>query len=325
MEKYLDKERHQLLASVSSLYYNHGMTQSQIAARFYTSRSKISRLLQEARDLGVVKISIYEPWNRDTDLEERVKERFSLKDARILSFSEEASNEEILKKLGEAAAYYLDGVVDARTILGISWGYTVYQTVSAINSQKNIPFNVVPIMGAATTKNPEKDSMDLAKQLAMAYGAKCHYIYAPLFVGNETVKKELVSDRQIKASLSLAERANVILTSVGSIQYRSWKHFITMEDMAVLQRAGAIGHIGGHFYDIYGNEVITPLTRCLIAVSMAGLQKCRNLICVAGLLEKAEAILGALNGRLVNTLIIDRETAVRIIEQDTKYQEARIS
>lgn len=325
MEKYLDKEHHQLLSSVASLYYNHGMTQSQIAARFYTSRSKISRLLQEARDHGVVKITIYEPWNRDTDLEEEIKERFSLQDARILRFSEDSSNEEILKKLGEAAAYYLDGVVDSRTILGISWGYTVYLTVNAINSQKNIPFNVVPIMGAATTKTPEKDSMDLAKQLSAAYGAKCHYIYAPLFVGNEAVKKELVSDRQIKASLSLAERANLILTSVGSIQYRSWKHFITMEDMEVLQRAGAIGHIGGHFYDIYGREVLTPLTRRLIAVSMEGLQRCQNLILAAGLSEKADAILGALNGRLINTLIIDSATAAHILKQDTLLREGKLS
>ncbi|MFR6167950.1 MAG: hypothetical protein ACLUKE_07240 [Blautia wexlerae] len=37
----------------------------------YTSRSKISRMLKEARELGIVEISIKEPWERDLNLEKK--------------------------------------------------------------------------------------------------------------------------------------------------------------------------------------------------------------------------------------------------------------
>ena len=48
-----DNEKRKMLASVANLYYNAEMTQNQIAERFFTSRSKISRMLKEARQLGI--------------------------------------------------------------------------------------------------------------------------------------------------------------------------------------------------------------------------------------------------------------------------------
>ncbi|WP_143316795.1 helix-turn-helix domain-containing protein, partial [Clostridium sp. HBUAS56017] len=56
-----ENEKLFLLSEVASLYYNHNMTQSEIANRIFTSRSKISRLLKEAKDKGVVQIKINEP------------------------------------------------------------------------------------------------------------------------------------------------------------------------------------------------------------------------------------------------------------------------
>lgn len=56
------QEKWNMLATVANLYYNSEMTQNEIAARMYTSRSKISRMLKEARELGIVEISIKEPW-----------------------------------------------------------------------------------------------------------------------------------------------------------------------------------------------------------------------------------------------------------------------
>mgnify|MGYP004417774125 CR=1 FL=1 len=57
-----DNEKRNMLASVANLYYNVEMTQNQIAERFFTSRSKISRMLKEARQLGIVEIKILEHW-----------------------------------------------------------------------------------------------------------------------------------------------------------------------------------------------------------------------------------------------------------------------
>ena len=176
-----DNEKRNMLASVANLYYNVEMTQNQIAERFFTSRSKISRMLKEARQLGIVEIKILEPWDRNVELEQEFMRRFALKDVRVISVKE-ANNTMVLQKLGEVAAYYLDNLLNDNMILGISWGNTMYHTVKAVKTSKNIPITVVPIMGAANVRTPERDSLDLSKELAYAYGGTYHYIYAPLFV-----------------------------------------------------------------------------------------------------------------------------------------------
>lgn len=116
-----DNEKRNMLASVANLYYNAEMTQNQIAERFFTSRSKISRMLKEARQLGIVEIKILEPWDRNVELEQEFMRRFALKDVRVISVKE-ANNTMVLQKLGEVAAYYLDNLLNDNMILGISWG-----------------------------------------------------------------------------------------------------------------------------------------------------------------------------------------------------------
>ena len=112
-----DNEKRNMLASVANLYYNVEMTQNQIAERFFTSRSKISRMLKEARQLGIVEIKILEPWDRNVELEQEFMRRFALKDVRVISVKE-ANNTMVLQKLGEVAAYYLDNLLNDNMILG---------------------------------------------------------------------------------------------------------------------------------------------------------------------------------------------------------------
>ena len=110
-----DNEKRNMLASVANLYYNVEMTQNQIAERFFTSRSKISRMLKEARQLGIVEIKILEPWDRNVELEQEFMRRFALKDVRVISVKE-ANNTMVLQKLGEVAAYYLDNLLNDNMI-----------------------------------------------------------------------------------------------------------------------------------------------------------------------------------------------------------------
>ena len=310
-----DNEKRNMLASVANLYYNSDMTQNQIAERFFTSRSKISRMLKEARQLGIVEIKILEPWDRDMELEQEFMKRFHLKDIRIISVKEE-NNTMTLQKLGEVAAYYLDNLLSDHMILGMSWGNTMYHTVKAVKTSKNIPITVVPIMGAANVRTPERDSLDLSKELAYAYGGNYHYIYSPLFVTSEEVRKSLEEEPNIKECLNLARHADIILTSVGSIVYKSWKSYLSTKDLYNLEKKGAIGHIGGHFYDKDGKEVVTPFVGKMIGLGIDDIKNVKNVICVAGLEMKAEAILGAVRGGYVKTLITDEDAARKVIELD---------
>lgn len=308
------QERWNILATVANLYYNAELTQNQIAQRLYTSRSKISRMLKEARELGIVEINIREPWERNLDYEQTLKDKYHLKNVRVVMMKD-MDREGGLQKLAESAAYYLDSIVKQGMVVGISWGNTLYRIVKYIgtNNKKNIPITVVPIMGAANTRTPEKDAMDLAKGLASAYGGKYQYIYAPLFVKNKELKNSLIQEDDIKNVLDLSKHADVMLTSVGSIQSKSWNNYLSERTLERLEEKGAVGHIAGHFYDIMGNEIETNLSERMIGVEIDDIRSCADLICVAYGEAKAEALLGALRANLVNTLILDEKCAKKIL------------
>ena len=308
------QEQWTILATVANLYYNSELTQSQIADRMYTSRSKVSRMLKKARELGIVEIYIREPRERNLDFEQRLKKEFSLTNIRVIA-TRNSSEDGGFQKIAEAASYYFDSIVKPDMVVGISWGNTLHRIIKNIdtNNRKNIPITVVPIMGAANIKSPEKDAMELAKNLASAYGGKYHYIYAPLFVRDRSLKESLIQEQNIRKVLDLSEHSDVILTSVGSIVYKSWSDYLSAKTLEALTEQGAVGHIGGHFYDIRGNELETALVERMIGITLDDIRKCPEVICVAYGESKADAILGALRGGFSNTLITDENCASKIL------------
>lgn len=309
------QEKWNVLATVANLYYNSELTQNQIADRFYTSRSKISRMLKEAREMGIVEIYIREPWERNLDYEQKIKEEFKLKNIRVI-IQKDSEEENTGVLIPEAAAYYLDSIIKPNMVIGISWGNTLYKIIKyiAANNHKNIPVTVVPIMGAANITSPRKDSLDLSKDLALAYGGRYQYIYAPLFVKSCEVKESLIQDDSIKSALELAGNADVILTSVGSIVYKSWNNYLSAKTLDFLEKKRVVGHIGGHFFDIHGKKLDSSLSERMIGISVEDLRKCPETICVAYGEQKAEAVIGALRGRYINTLIIDEKCATKMIK-----------
>lgn len=309
------QEKWNVLAMVANLYYNSELTQNQIAERLYTSRSKISRMLKEARELGIVEIYIREPWERNLEYEHKLQDYFHLKNVRVIQ-QKNTDQENVRNLIYEAAAYYLDSIIKENMVVGISWGNTLYHVVKyiAANNHKNIPITVVPIMGVANINSPEKDGLDLSKALASAYGGKYQYIYAPLFVKNKEVKESLIQDDNIKGALNLAINADVILTSVGSVVYKSWSNYLSEKMLEDLEEKGVVGHIGGHFYDIHGREPDTSLIERMIGVGVDDLARCRETICIAFGEKKSEAVLGAVRGNYIRTLIIDVKCAEKMVE-----------
>lgn len=309
------QEKWNILAAVADLYYNSEMTQNQIAERMYTSRSKVSRMLKEARELGIVEIYIREPWERNLEYEQYFKDSFGLKSVRVIMLKD-FDKYNGMQKIAEAASYYLDSILKPGMVVGISWGNTLYNIIKYISTKnrKNIPITVAPIMGAANTRSPEKDATDLAKDLASAYGGKYQYIYAPLFVNNKDLKESLIQEENIKSVLELSKNADAMLTSVGSIVFKSWSSYLNVKTLEKLESKGAVGHIGGHFFDIQGKELETSLVDRMIGVSISDIKACKEVVCVAYGEQKAEAVLGAMRAGILNTLVVDEKCAKKVCE-----------
>src|SRR5687768_14973319 len=139
-----------LLATVASLYYKKNYSQSEIGLRLEMSSSTVSRLLNEAHEKGIVQIYIQMPIPRDLELEQALIERFGLKDAYVLQTSEEATDDTLLRGIGQLAATYLGRVIETLSpgsSIGVAWGAGVQAAVSALPDNYAQNIDVVQLVG----------------------------------------------------------------------------------------------------------------------------------------------------------------------------------
>ena len=313
------EKRADLLTRVASLYYEENLTQAEIAKRIGTSRSTVSRLLQEAREAGWVEIIIHHRWKTVPAVEQELVARFGLRGARVLA-GEDRQHDELLRGLGMLAAEYLDGLIQNGHILGISWGTAIYNTVQALRPRRKVSVTVVQMIGAVGRGDPLIDGPDLARSLAHVYGGEYRCLHAPLVVEDARIKEALLQEPHIRETLALARQADVALVGVGSpvaeVASLLRAGYVDTKTLAALQEQGVVGDVCARHYDIHGKVLDLDINRRIIGIELEDLHRVKVVIGVAGGEGKAEAIVGALRGHHINTLVTDEATALRVLELD---------
>ncbi|MEL6149194.1 MAG: winged helix-turn-helix transcriptional regulator, partial [Chloroflexota bacterium] len=102
-----------LLATIASSYYILNQSQGEIAKRLDMSTSKVSRLLKEARERGIVDIRINMPIPRDIELEQRLIDHFGLKDAYVLKTADVSNPQARTNAIGKLAANYIKRMLES--------------------------------------------------------------------------------------------------------------------------------------------------------------------------------------------------------------------
>lgn len=309
-------ERTELLAQAASMYYEDRLTQDEIARRIGTSRSTVSRMLQEARETGVVEIAVHYPWKTVPEIENDLIARFHLRQARIL-LGRGRPYEEILRGLGVLAARYMESILVEGTLLGISWGVAVYSTVRALRPDRRLPITVVQMVGAVGEGDPLIDGPELARVLASVYGGEYRYLHAPLIVEDAHAREVLLQEPRICEMLSLARRADVALVGIGAPAPEVYSllraGYLDREALAQLRTQGVVGDVCARHYGAHGRVLDIELNRRIVGIELEALHDIEQVIGVAGGETKAEAILGALRGEHVNVLVTDDATARKVL------------
>ncbi len=121
-----------LIAKVARLYYESGLKQPEIAQRLQLSQPKVSRLLKQAIDRDIVRISVRVPVGVQAELEEALESEYGLLEAVVVETS--ASDEaQLMRDLGQAAAYHLETTIRPGDVIGISsWSATLLAMVNAM-------------------------------------------------------------------------------------------------------------------------------------------------------------------------------------------------
>lgn len=309
-------DQEDLLVEVARYYYQQNLTQAEIGRRINASRSTVSRLLQQALDTGLVKITINYAWERAKDLEQQLIAKFHLREARVL-IGKSRDEEEVRKGMGVLAARVIDSHLKDGMIFGVSYGRSLASTIAALQPTRKIAITVVPIIGALGSGNPLIDGPELIRQIAQIYGGEYRYLPVPLLVEDTRTREMLVQSAQIYDLLTLARKSQIALLGIGAlgadVSSLIWSGYLNERDLARVKEQGAVGHMCGQFFDCAGNVLDVDLNHRAIGIGIKTLQKIETVIAVAGGESKAEAILGALRGRYLNLLVTDDLAARKIL------------
>lgn len=310
-----DHDEQLLLAEVAQRYYIEDQTQEQIARSIGVSRSNVSRMLKEARRLGLVEIRIHHPLATDAELRSSIMEAFHLTDCLVLAQSDspgESSPAAVLGRVGDLAARYLDEHLDDSAVVGVGWGSTVYHVVISKHLRKRSSATVVQLMGSVGGATPDVDGAQVAGRLGRTLGARVYYLHAPMVVTDPAVRAGLMRDQHIRKTLEMAKRSSVLLVSVGAISEASGLYragYLNDADLEFIKDQGAAGDICGSYYRLDGTPCSLELEERTVAVPATVMREIPLRIGVGCGTSKALPSVGAVRAGLVDVLIIDDSCA----------------
>lgn len=297
----------------AELYYYGRLTQAQIAEQLATSRWTVGRLLEQARETGIVRITIEHPLARHHQLEVELRQQFGVSSAIVVP--SQADSSVTLQAVCRAAAQQLTALRPRPTVLGVSWGRTTSRVATALPEGWDPGVTVVQTNGGLAIDGAGHVSAAL-RTIAERGPGRVRMMPAPTIVQSVTLARALAQDPAVAGTLELAANARTIVYSPGSATSTSVlidSGYLTVAEVAQLQRRGVVGDVLSHFVDASGRIVDEELDARTISINLDSLRQCPNSIAVVSGAEKASAARAILAAGLCTTIITDAELAAVLL------------
>ena len=155
-----------LMAKVARMYYGLGIRQQEITERLKIHQSTISRLLKRAREANIVRISVSMPSGMFPELEEGLEEKFGLLEAIVVDCLPD--EQQMVKDLGNAAAFYLETTIGEGEVVGISsWSRNLLAMVDSLHpTRRGSGGKVIQILGGMGSPDAQSHATSLTQRLA---------------------------------------------------------------------------------------------------------------------------------------------------------------
>ncbi len=303
------------VARAAWLYYLEEYTQGEVARELGVSRSTVVRLLQKAKEEGLVRIALDVP-REVFEMERELERLYGLERVRLVP---EVEDEEKLKRwLGHAAAEVLVEMVKPGATVTVAWGTTLRAMAESLAGEQAVEgARIVPLMGGLHRIPSRTNPYGVAEQLGRHFRASVQALYAPVFMEERSAAEAVVRDPDIRDTLDLARGASLAIFSIGTLGEEATlinQGYLSPEERDLVRARGAVGEIICRWIDYYGNPVELPPTINPIGLSLTDLKNIPDRLAIVGGEFKREALLGTLRGGYTTTLVTDEGTAAHLLE-----------
>lgn len=305
------------------LYYQDGLSQSEVANIMGVSRVTVVKYLHLAREKGFVNISLDSSVFSTIDYAIRIKAKFDLNNVLILPDEEKNKSQHTLnmnrERLAKAGAMYLSQIMGDDDILGVAWGRTIYKLGNYLppKSLKNV--TVLQMIGAVAPQ-PDFKTAEAAALIANKLSGCSINLHVPAVVSSARLAMELQAEPIIRRNFSALNQCNKALFVVGNTLDDNplvTTGVLTSGEMAQYRDLGAVGVICGRFYDVQGNPLVSDIDLRIMGISLAQLRQIPRRLFIAGGVENIQATIGVIKGGYATDIVIDEVTALALLELES--------
>lgn len=310
--------KHEKLVEVAKMYYQLDLSQQEIAEQLGISRPSVSRMLQQAKEKGIVQVRILDSFEDADKLSELLKSTFNLKHCIVVSVP--IYKQDVIKReLGKVAANYIGEIVNDGDIIGTTWGTTLHQVSQNVQPKNVKGVTVVQLNGGVSYSETNTYASEILNDFSSAFNTVPYFLPLPAIVDHPVVANAIMSDRHIRSVLDLGAQSNIAVYTVGEINDQSTLFnagYYTTEDLDRLKNQRAVGDICSRIFDDEGRICSQELDERTIGIKLPELRKKEYSILVVGGINKVDGVYGALKGEFSNVFITDQHTARSLLEKE---------
>jgi DNA-binding transcriptional regulator LsrR (DeoR family) len=275
-----------------------------------------------AEECGLIRIEIIPPVIEPEEqlyFQQEFKKIFSIRD--ILVCPSYNTHDTLLRSLiRQAEKFIWENYETGDLIVGLGWGKTVLELTENLQTVERRHWQIVPLAGGNNRVSEKYYNINyLVQTFAEKIGEKSYSLYLPLIFDTKAGHQSLIQSNEFLHISKFWDAIDLIICSLGSDLSGSPIFKYETKDpkyLNNLKSANAVGDMLMHFYDINGKIVELGIEDRMIKISHQQLMKAKNRLVIASGIEKTDAILGALRANFIDTLIIDRSTAIHVLDRN---------
>ena len=291
-----------LMVKIAWYYYVENMTQQAIADQLNITRMRVIKLLEKARQTGIVQFRISSSLDTRRDLETRLMEKYHLRDCYTVPTNPSAAGTN--DTIARAASMYIANHVRENSYINFGYGDTTSKTIEDLARNLETDVSFVSLTGGVGYYLPKSDSN--------IFNAKLYLIPSPIIMSSAEMADAIKQENSVQEVTSMIRLASMTVVGIGGMDDSATivkSSILSPSDVRLLGMKGAVGDVICHFIDKDGKLVDTEVDSRLVSVPLSTLKELENVIGVAAGKHKVPAIHAALTGGYLDILITDEETA----------------
>jgi len=259
-----------IIFEAARLCYELDISQQEVAKTLGISPATLTRLLQRAKDLGIINITVkppYEYFKGLDELSQSVKRRLGMREVILVPASSQISVTR--KELGYAAAKWISSILTKGARIGFSGGRTIAEIMPFLKKSSE-DTQVFQLMGGVSPTEKTIQADVIARNAADRLDGTCHVIHGPAIFPDEYSLTQFLKNKIVADVIEHFDSLDVSVVGIGTLT-AVW---VISAGIFLVMRERSVKKVFHNVFLVYGSN--SSFGFQWYARLVQGLKRCRR-------------------------------------------------